>query len=73
MQKLRIVSDEEDSRTDEILKQRVKIEEETRQMVMGTKGEAMLSGNIFCAHCGGRITTTHHKDYYFRKDGSENI
>ena len=31
----------------------------------------MLSGNIFCAHCGGRITTTHHKDHYFRKDGSE--
>ena len=30
-----------------------------------------MSGNIFCAHCGGRITTTHHKDHYFRKDGSE--
>lgn len=33
----------------------------------------MLSGNIFCAHCGGRITTTHHRDRYFRKDGSEYI
>lgn len=71
LQKLRIVSDEEAGRIDEILKQRVKIEEEKRQMAMRTKGEAMLSGNIFCAHCGGRITTTHHKDHYFRKDGSE--
>lgn len=71
LQKLKIVNDEEAGRIDEILKQRVKIEEEKRQMAMQTKGEAMLSVNIFCAHCGGRITTTHHKDHYFRKDGSE--
>lgn len=42
-----------------------------RCIAMKTKGGAMLSGNIFCAHCGGRITMIHHKDHYFRKDGSE--
>lgn len=67
----KIVSEEEAKRIDEILEHRMKIDEDKRQLALRTKGEAMLSGNIFCAHCGGRITTTHHKDHYFRKDGSE--
>ena len=71
LQKLKIISDEEAARIDEILKQRAEVDEEKRQLALRTKGEAMLSGNIFCQHCGGRITTTHHKDHYFRKDGSE--
>lgn len=71
LQKLRIISKEEAERIDEILKQRAEIDDEKRQLALRTKGEAMLSGNIFCAHCGGRITTTHHKDRYIRKDGSE--
>ncbi|MCM1181416.1 MAG: recombinase family protein [Clostridium sp.] len=71
LQKLRIISDDEAVRIDEILKQRAEVDEEKRQLAIRTKGEAMLSGNIFCQHCGGRITTTHHKDHYFRKDGSE--
>jgi site-specific DNA recombinase len=71
LQKLKIISEEEAERIDEILRQRAAVDEEKRQLALRTKGEAMLSGNIFCAHCGGRITTTHHKDHYIRKDGSE--
>lgn len=71
LQRLKIVSEEEAERIDEILKQRAEADDEKRQLALRTKGEAMLSGNIFCAHCGGRITTTHHKEHYFRKDGSE--
>lgn len=71
LQRLKIISDEEAVRIDDILKQRAKANEEKRCIAMKTKGGAMLSGNIFCAHCGGRITTIHHKDHYFRKDGSE--
>lgn len=71
LQKLKIITEEEAIRIDEILTQRAKVDEEKRQLALRTKGEALLSGNIFCAHCGGRITTTHHKDHYFRKDGSE--
>lgn len=71
LQKLKIISEEEAARIDEILKQRAEVGEEKRKLAKRTKGEAMLSGNIFCLHCGGRITTTHHKDHYFRKDGSE--
>lgn len=71
LQKLKIISEEEAKIIDEILRQRAKVDEEKRQLAIRTMGQAMLSGNIFCAHCGGRITTTHHKDHYFRKDGSE--
>lgn len=71
LQKLKIITEEEAGRIDEILAQRTKVDEEKRQIALRTKGRAMLSGNIFCAHCGGRITTTHHKDHYFRRDGSE--
>lgn len=71
LQKLAIISEEEANRIDEILEHRAKIDEEKRRIAKRTMGQAMLSGNIFCAHCGGRITTTHHKDHYFRKDGTE--
>ena len=71
LQRLKIINEEEAERIDEILKQRANVDEEKRRIATKTKGEALLSGNIFCAHCGGRITTTHHKDHYFRKDGSE--
>ena len=71
LQKLKIISDEEAAQIDEILAQRSKKDEDKRRIARTTKGKALLSGNIFCAHCGGRIITTHHKDHYIRKDGSE--
>lgn len=73
LQKLKIFSEEEAGQIDMILEQRAKVDEEKRQLVKRTMGKAMLSGNIFCAHCGGRITTTHHKDRYIRKDGTETV
>lgn len=71
LQKLKIINDEEAKQIDEILKQRAEVDQEKRQIAYRTKGKALLAGNVFCAHCGGRITTTHHRDYYIRKDGSE--
>ena len=71
LQKLKIISDEEIARIDEILKQRSKKDEDKRRIARTTKGQALLSGNIFCAHCGGRMITTCHRDHYRRKDGSE--
>ena len=54
-----------------ILGQRNNINEEKRHIALQTKGQAMLSGNVFCAHCGGRLTTIRYRDGYTRKDGSE--
>ena len=55
----------------EMLEQRKAKDEDKRRIARMAKGQAMLSGNIFCAHCGGRISTTHHLDHYIRKDGTE--
>ena len=53
-----------------ILDQRQKKNEEKRQIAYTTKGKAMLSGNIYCAHCGSRLITIRYQDRYKRKDGS---
>ncbi len=71
LQELRIISDDEIAVIDKILSERGEKDDAKRRVAIRTKGQAMLSGNIFCAHCGGRITTTHHKDHYYRKDGTE--
>lgn len=44
--------------------------EETRTIPLNTTGQSLLSGNVFCGHCGGRLilTTSGKKTYY--ADGS---
>ncbi len=70
LQALRIRSDETYDQILNILGQRGNANEEKRHIAMNTKGKAMLSGNIFCASCGGRLSTIHYKDTKPRKDGS---
>ena len=40
---------------------------------MNTKGNALLSGNIFCGHCGARLTLTTNGKKYQRKDGGVTV
>lgn len=37
---------------------------------MSNKGKALLSGNIFCAHCGCRLATSRYKERYIKRDGT---
>ncbi len=53
-----------------ILKQRSKKNEEKQHIARTTKGKTLLSGNIYCAHCGTRLTSSEHNEHYVRKDGS---
>ena len=71
LQALRIRSDETYEQILLILSQRNNENEEKRHIALQTKGQAMLSGNVFCAHCGGRLTTIRYRDKYTRKDGTE--
>lgn len=73
MQALKLRSDEVYNQIQFILKQRSQVDQDKRHIALRTQGKAMLSGNLFCAHCGGRLTTTHYKDKYVKKDGSERI
>ena len=70
LQKLKIRNDDTYDQILYILRQRNRKNEEKRHIAMSTKGNAMLSGNIFCAHCGGRLTTIRYRDSYIRTDGS---
>lgn len=53
-----------------ILKQRSVKNEEKQHIARTTKGQTLLSGNIYCAHCGGRLISSGAKDKYVRKDGT---
>lgn len=55
LQTLRIRGDDTRAQILYILDQRNCENEEKRHIAIRTKGSAMLSGNIFCAHCGGRL------------------
>ena len=40
-----------------------------RCVPMNTRGSSLLSGNVFCGHCGARLTVTTNSKKYKRKDG----
>jgi hypothetical protein len=42
-------------------------------MPMSNKSQSLLSGNIFCGHCGSRLTPTTSGGKYQRKDGAVRI
>lgn len=70
LQKLQIRSKDTYQKILYILEQRNCKNEQKRHIALQTKGQALLSGNIFCAHCGGRLTTIRYRDKYTRVDGS---
>jgi len=38
-----------------------------------TKGRSLLSGNIFCGHCGGKLTADYAPRTYIRKGGMDKV
>lgn len=54
-----------------ILDQRSKKSEQKHHIAMTTKGKAMLSGNIFCGHCGCHLNVAGNTENYDRKDGTQ--
>jgi DNA invertase Pin-like site-specific DNA recombinase len=68
---LQIIDDSSFSQTQEILKKRGKINESKNQIAAVTKSKVLLSGLVFCGHCGGRMTPERYQDKYIRKDGTE--
>lgn len=54
-----------------ILDQRAEVSEQKRHIAKTTKGKTLLSGNIFCGHCGCRLNAAGGKERYTTKDGEE--
>ena len=70
IENLRLISDEDFNFVQEILSQRTRTNDEKRTIAMSNKGRALLSGNIFCAHCGCRLATSRYKERYIKRDGT---
>lgn len=55
---LRIISSEVFEAAQNIMRQRSISNKADRVISLNTKGQSLLSGNIFCGHCGGRLVLT---------------
>lgn len=70
---LRIVDDDTFDRAQTLLKARSSAYSENREVPRHTLGGTLLSGNIYCAHCGGRLTATTNPKKYKSADGTETV
>ncbi len=70
IEELEIINEELFEQAQLILNQRVASNEEKREFSRNTTGKTLLSGNIFCSHCGGRIVSTSYTNRYIKKDGT---
>lgn len=57
-EELQIVDPDTFALAQKLMAERVNEYNEQRTMPKNISGQAMLSGNIFCGHCGGRLTLT---------------
>ncbi len=67
---LAIVDENKFDSVQEILDQRSHKNEKKHHIAMTTKGKALLSGNIFCGHCGCHLNIAGKTESYYRKDGT---
>lgn len=67
---LQIIDPQLFERAQNLLLQRSKEYKDKRTLPLNTKGQALLSGNLFCGHCGARLTLTTSVKTYTRRDGS---
>lgn len=69
MKELQIIDDKLFERAQYILAQRRRENQAERQIAWTTKGQGLLSGMMFCAHCGGRMTSNMHTEKYATRCG----
>lgn len=55
---LQIIDQDTFDKAQQIMEQRINENKENRTIPLNTSGQSLLSGNVFCGHCGGRLTLT---------------
>ncbi len=70
---LKIVDDYLFNRTQEILEQRVVTNEERHSVALTTRGQDLLSGMMYCGHCGGFLTSYEHRRKHTLADGTVKV
>lgn len=66
---LQIITSEVFEAVQNQLDQRSAKNSESRNIPLNTTGSSLLSGNVFCGHCGARLIVTTNGKKYVRKDG----
>lgn len=67
---LQIIKPEQYETAADIFKSRAKKHSENPRVPLNTRGKSLLAGNVFCGHCGARLTLTTNGRYRKLKDGS---
>ena len=68
---LQIVPQELFDRAREIRDQRAQAKANVPRVPINMRGKSLLSGNVFCGHCGSRLHLTTTSRYYTKADGTE--
>ena len=66
MERLRIVDENVFEQAQYILVQRSQKNDEKQQIARTTKGSTLLSGNVYCAHCGNKMISTSYSKRQFK-------
>lgn len=69
-EELQIIKPELFDMAQSLMTQRTNENKEYRTLPLNTTGQSLLSGNIFCGHCGGRLTLTTNGKVYRQADGT---
>ena len=67
---LQIIDDFTFDRVQKILEQRAVTNDVRREVARNTKTRLLLSGIMYCGHCGGTLSTMNHNEKYTRADGT---
>lgn len=69
-EELQIIQPELFQMAQSLMSERTNASKEYRTMPLNTTGQSLLSGNVFCGHCGGRLTLTTNGKVYRQADGT---
>jgi hypothetical protein len=70
---LQIITPEIFEATQKLKAQRSLAAQKERRVPLNTRGNSLLSGNVFCGHCGARLIVTTNGKKYVRKDGNVTV
>ena len=70
-EELQIIDSVTFDRAQSLMLERTEIKKNTRTAPLNTTGQSLLSGNIFCGHCGGRLVLTSSTKTNTLKDGKK--
>ena len=67
---LQIVSQTLFDKAQDIRRERAEAKADTPRVPINMRGNSLLSGNVFCGHCGSRLHLTTTSRYYTKTDGT---